>query len=882
MRPYDLHCEYRANPFGIDYAAPRFSWKLKAALARGAVQSARRILVADNALFEPAHWDSGETAGDTSVLVPYKGPALKARTRYWWKVQAWDADGYSEGWSEAAWFETGLMDEGWQARWISAERNPAGEVCPLLRREFAVEGAVRSARIYATAKGVYRLWLNGKVVGDDLMTPGWTVYARRIQYQTYDVTKMLKEGENALGAMLGRGWYSGQLGWDNRPEGFEPPPRELLLELRVDYADGREQAVITGSDWKAADGPVLMSEIYHGETYDARKEIQQWSEPGPRRGKWREVDVAPEGGRGAVVAQDGLPVRRIEEIKPMALLKTNDGETVLDMGQNMVGFLRFRVSGEAGSRVVLKHFEELDAEGNVYMGNLRSAKQTIEYTLKGGEMEQYEPFFTFQGFRYVWIAEWPGEPDISAFTGVVAHSDMERTGRFSCNEDMINRLQHNILWGQKGNFLDVPTDCPQRDERLGWTGDAQVFISTACFNYLAAPFYTKWLRDMAADQLEDGGIPHVIPGVVGGSSSAAWADAATICPWTLYEYYGDARLLEECYPMMKRWVEYMRAQGDDEYLWNTGFHFGDWLGLDAGSDSYVGATSKDLIATAFYANSTRLLAQAATILGYEDDADEYEKLYKHVRRAFRDEFVTPNGRLACPTQTAQVLGLHFDLLDKPARRRAVKMLKTLLDERDGHLSTGFVGTPYLCHALTDNGLHGEACSLAMKQDYPSWLYPITKGATTMWEHWDGIKPDGSFWSPDMNSFNHYAYGSIGDWLYRDILGIAPDASSPGFKNAIVNPMPCGPFSEARGALATQYGELSVAWKLQGGQFEMELAVPENTTAAVTLPGAPKRGVTEGGKRLKDAEGISDIEKTPEGVVCRVGSGIYKFEYEYLG
>lgn len=882
MRPYDLRCEYRNNPLGIDENTPRFSWKLKAAMARGAVQSARRIVVADNALFEPVCWDSGAAPSEASVHVEYGGEKLKPRTRYWWKVQAWDAGGYSDGWSEAAWFETGLMGEGWHARWISAEKSPANDVCPLLRREFAIEGTVRSARIYATARGLYRLWLNGAPVGDALMAPGWTAYAKRMQYQAYDVTKLLRQGENAIGAMLGRGWHSGQLGWSKRPEDYVSPPRELLLELRVCYADDREQTVATGSDWMAADGPVLMSEIYHGETYDARKEIPRWSEPGPRRGKWREADAAPEADTSAVVAQDGLPVRRIEEIRPAALIKTNDGETVLDMGQNMVGFVRFRVSGEEGSRVALRHFEELDAEGNVYMANLRSARQAVEYTLKGGGEEEYEPFFTFQGFRYVWIAEWPGVPDASMFTGVVVHSDMERTGMFSCNNDMINRLQHNIVWGQKGNFLDVPTDCPQRDERLGWTGDAQVFISTACFNYLAAPFYTKWLRDMAAEQLEDGGIPHVIPAAVDGNSSSAWADASTICPWTVYEYYGDRRLLAECYPMMKRWVEYIRAHSEGGLIWNSGFHYGDWLGLDAGSDSYTGATSKDLIATAFYAHSTRLMAQSAAILGYADDADGYGRLYKRVRRAFRDEFVTPNGRIACPTQTAQVLGLHFGLLDKPARRRAAKTLKALLDERGGHLSTGFVGTPYLCRALTDNGLHREACGLVMKEDYPSWLYPITKGATTMWEHWDGIKPDGSFWSPNMNSFNHYAYGSIGDWLYRDILGIAPDPAAPGFKNAVIRPMPCEPFLEARGSLTTQYGELAVAWKLKDGRFEMDLSVPENATAAVTLPGAPKRGVTESGRRLKYAEGVSEVEKTEEGVVCRVGSGIYRFAYEYLG
>jgi alpha-L-rhamnosidase len=879
MRPYDLRCEYETKPLGIDTPAPRFSWKLRAPLRRGATQSARRIQVSEHPLFTSAHWDSEEAPCSRSVHVEYTGAPLKPRTRYWWRAQAWDDAGHSDGWSEPGWFETGLMGEGWAARWISAEKEPQDAVCLLLRREFSVEGSVRSARIYATARGVYRLWLNGAVVGDRLMTPGWTAYEKRLQYQAYDVTGMLRAGDNALGAMLGYGWYGGEISSHIWPAGVQPP-RELLLELYIEYADGRRHIVATDGAWKATAGPVLMSDIYQGETYDARREIPHWSEPGLRKGRWRSVSVADAGDFSAVTAQEGPPVRRIGEIRPAALFRTRDGETVLDMGQNMTGFLRFTVTGEAGGRVELKHFEALDEGGNVYLANLRFARQTVQYTLKGGGPETYEPTFTFQGFRYVWIAQWPGQPRLEQFTGVVTHSDMEPTGRFSCNDELVNRLQHNILWSQKGNFLDVPTDCPQRDERLGWTGDAQAFIPTACFNYLAAPFFAKWLRDMAAEQTEAGGIPNVVPAVISGDSSAAWGDAATICPWTLYEYYEDKRLLAECYPMMKRWVEYIRAQCGDESLWNTGLHFGDWLALDAPAGSYTGATSKDLIATAFYAHSARLLAQAAAILEHEEDAQEYKKLYKRVRRAFREEFVTPNGRLACPTQTAQAIALRFDLLDKPARKRAARMLKALIDERDGRLSTGFVGAPHLCHALTESHLHEEACALAAKRDYPSWLYPVAKGATTIWEHWDGIRPDGSYWPPEMNSFNHYAYGSIGDWLYRNILGIAPDPSAPGFRRAIVHPLPCGAFTQASGSLATLYGELGVSWRLAGGRFELDLTVPENTCAKVALPGAAKRGVLESGNPLAQAAGIRDIGRWEGGVTFTAGSGIYKFAYEY--
>ena len=883
MHPYDLRCEYRVNPMGLDLAAPRFYWKLKGGSQRGARQCAWQVQVADDPRFDNLAWDTGEQQGPQCTHVAYAGAALRPRTRYYWRVQAWDETGRSDGFADASWFETGLMDEGWKARWISADADPSVDVSPLLRREFHVDSPVRSARVYATAKGVYQLWINGQSITADRLTPGWTVYRKRIQYQAYDVTALLREQENVIGAMLANGWYRSQLAW-MAADKSKRAPRELLAQLHIVYEDGREQIIATGADWKTCQGPLLSSELYHGEVYDARAEISGWNAPGCEAGDWQPVLVSTEPGHGAIVAQDGLPVRAIQQLKPVRLFKTPGGGLVLDMGQNMVGVMRFRVQGNAGDRVVLRHFEVLDREGNVYTANLRAAQQRVEYTLKGGDAEIFETLFTFMGFQYVAIDQWPGEPSMEDFTGVVLHSDMEPTGRFSCNDALVNQLQHNIVWGQKGNFVDVPTDCPQRDERLGWTGDAEVFIPTASYNFMTAPFYTKWLRDMAADQTETGGIPFVIPNVLGNEahSSAAWGDAATVCPWTLYEYYGDKQQLRENYPMMRRWVQYIREQGSDEALWNTGFHFGDWLALDAVSPdtNCIGITSRDLICTAYYALSTRLVAQAATILGYEEDAQEYDKLYRKIRRAFRDEFVTPNGRLANATQTAQVLGLHFDLLDKTARKRAVKMLQTLLEENQGRMTTGFVGSSYILHALSDNGLHEAACALALRQDCPSWLYQVTQGATTIWEHWDGRKPDGSLWSEGMNSFNHYAYGSIGDWLYRDILGIAPDPGNPGFANTRVAPQPGPGFTEASGGLQTLFGEVAVSWKIAEGRFRLDVRVPDNAAATVTLPRTTKSAVTESGVRLAQAEGVCDIQREDAGVTLRVGSGSYHFEYDW--
>jgi alpha-L-rhamnosidase len=509
------------------------------------------------------------------------------------------------------------------------------------------------------------------------------------------------------------------------------------------------------------------------------------------------------------------------------------------MGQNMVGRVRMRVTAPAGTRIVLRHAEVLDRDGNIYFDNLRNARQTVTYIAKGNGTEEYAPHFTFMGFRYVKVEGYPGDGlPLDAFLGEVIHSDMEPAGEFECSDERVNRLQQNIRWGQRGNFVDVPTDCPQRDERLGWTGDAQVFIGTALYNYRGALFFTKWLRDLRAEQHPDGGVPFVIPDVVGGANSAAWADAATICPWTVYRYYGDERLLAEQYESMKKWVEYIRAQGDNEYLWNTGFHFGDWLGLDAKEDSYVGATPKDLIATAFYAHSARIVRDAARVLGYEEDAKIYEELHRNVVRAFREEFVTPAGRIAAPTQTAHVLALMFDLVDERVRPRVAKDLNDLVVENNYHLTTGFVGTPYLCFVLSDNGYHDTAVKLLLQDSYPGWLYSVSKGATTIWEHWDSIKPDGSFWSDNMNSFNHYAYGSIGEWLYKRLAGLDLDGAVPGFKRIRIEPRFAGrALTYARTAHRSMYGRIETGWRVDGDRVEVHAFIPPNTTAEVILRGA---------------------------------------------
>jgi alpha-L-rhamnosidase len=886
LKVVGLLCEYKVNPIGIDVQSPRISWKLESE-ERAVLQSAYRIEVADGQDFEIVVWESGKVNSDQCTHVELDGLKVASRKRYHFRVKVWSQNGDCSGWSNAAYWETGVLDTSeWKAEWIGsrvAEEKGFEEQSPLLRKKFEVGEGIKHARMYASALGLYELELNGSRVGDQYFTPGWTSYKHRLQVQTYDVTDQLVSGVNVIGATLGNGWYMGYLTWEDNKRGIYGEKQALFLQMYIAYEDGTEQIVLSDGSWRTMGSPILMSEIYHGETYDARLERNGWSTAKYDDSGWEPVDKVSQS-NDILIAQENDPVRKIEEIKPIALIVTPLGETVIDMGQNMVGWLKFSVRGEADSEVQIHHAEVLDKEGNFYTDNFRSAKQTITYVLKGGEMETFEPHFTFQGFRYVRLIGFGETVRLEDFTGVVLHTDMTSTGSFECSDKLINQLQHNIEWGLKGNFLDVPTDCPQRDERLGWTGDAQMFIRTAAYLKNVAPFFTKWNRDLAADQTPEGGVPFVIPHVLGAEahSSAAWGDAAVICPWTIYLCYGDKRILEEQYESMEAWVCYIRSQGDNEYLWNTGFHFGDWLGLDSKPDTYVGATDKDYIATAFYAYSVSLVQKTATVLGKTADAAKYEELYRHIISALTDEFVTPSGRLSVPTQTAQVLGLMFGILKGNAKKSAIAKLLELLEESKFHLTTGFVGTPYLNHVLSDNGQLDAAYKLLFQQDYPSWLYQVTKGATTIWEHWDGIKEDGSFWSKDMNSFNHYAYGAIGDWLYRCVAGIDTDEQSPGYKRIFIHPQPGDTLTWAEGRLDTMYGEVRSYWKkADEGKMTLEVIIPVNTTAEIVLPNAQAETVTEIGLPMNQVDGITLVSQNGKNVWISAGSGHYQFSWIYI-
>ncbi len=877
--------EYRQKLLGTDIRKPRFSWKTLSD-RRGVLQSAYQIQVAkEDDSFTKKLWDTGKVGSEEAILIPYEGPELMSRTRYYYRVKVWDDQGNESLWSNPDFFETAfLSQEEWQSSWITphpAMINPAEESAFLLRKSFVLKKDIAAARVYCTSAGLYELYMNEQRVGKDLLTPGWTSYQHRLQYQTYDVTHELRDGTNAVGLIVADGWYKGELGWEGR-KGHYGNIRAARLELYVKYQDGSEDLIITDPTWKSSTGPIRYAEIYHGERYDARLEKEGWSGSNYNDADWHEVIVTDQVPAN-LVAQENWPVRITESRPAISYVVTPEGDYVLDMGQNMVGRMRLVVEAEEGTRIRLSHAEVLDKEGNFYTDNLRGAKQQVEYITKGNGPESYAPHFTFQGFRYVKIEGYPGLENhvpLESFTCEVMHSDMPRTGHFHCSHPLLNQLQSNILWGQRGNFVDVPTDCPQRDERLGWTGDAQVFINTALFNYQGAPFFTKWLRDLMADQGEDGSVPSVIPSIGNIPISSAWGDAVTIIPWALYQQYGDKRILEDQYESMKAWVEYIKAQGDEPFLWNTGFHFGDWLGLDAHEDSYDGATPKDLIATAYFAHSTRIVRDTASVLNHREDYEMYSELHRRIVNMFQEEYVTPRGKLTADTQTAHALAIAFELVEGETRARIAQRLNQLIQDKDDHLTTGFVGTPHLCFALSAEGYTDIAYRLLMQTSYPSWLYPVIKGATTIWEHWDGIKEDGSFWSRDMNSFNHYAYGAIGDYLYRVVAGLDRDPHVPGYKKLVIQPaiQENSGITYTEASYESEYGLIRTVWRIEEEHIILEVNIPSNTTALIRVPSSlPQAELQEWIESYQKEEGVMSVNSIAQGMEIQTGSGDYQWK-----
>lgn len=950
-----LRCEYRVDPLAVDTARPRLSWVVRGSpRERGLRQTAYRILVAS----DPARlrrgegdlWDSGRVSSADTAQIAYAGAPPDTGRRCWWAVRLWDGAGEPGAWSPPATWSVGLLaPSDWKAKWIRCADPTAGAddptylPSPYLRAEFGLKRGVRRATLYATAAGLYEMWINGRRVGSDLFTPGWTEYAKRLYYQAYDVTRLLRPGAaNAMGAILGDGWYGLHHGGRGR--------LGLRAQLRVEYSDGTEQEVATGPDWRATcAGPVRMSDIYNGESYDARREMAGWSEPGFDAGAWppaavglsqvtvgrRDVTAivrqavrdgrleitagnelfgdpaygvvkrlrveyraggrqrertAAEGervtleGRGleivradygpdpeaqspigaALEAHPGSPVRRTGEVRPVWVREPRPGVFVFSLGQNLSGWARLRVRGEAGQRVTLRFAEMLNPDGTIYTANLRRARCTDIYTLKGGGEETWEPRFTFHGFQYVEVTGYPGRPPASAITGVALNSDAPMTSGFECSNPLLNRLYSNIVWGQRSNYLEVPTDCPQRDERMGWSGDAQAFIGTAVYNMDVAAFFTSWMKTFNDSQDTQGGYPNVAP--THGGVSPAWGDAGIICPWTIHRIYGDTRMIAEHFDGMARWIDYLERRSSG--LLRPAEGFGDWLNVGA-------EMPRDVIATAYFAHSADLLSRMATAIGRQEEARKYRDLFERIRAAFVAAYVGEDGRVKGDTQTTYLMALGFDLLPADRRPAAGRRLVELIAERDGHLSTGFLGVNLLLPVLTEIGRPDLAWRLLTTESYPSWLYSVTQGATTIWERWDGWTKERGFQTPTMNSFNHYAYGSCGEWMFRRAAGIDTDGDA--FARIRVAPIPGGGLTWLRAHYDSPRGRIATEWRVAGGRLRLAVRVPPNTTATVLVPRRGPGTVTEGGRPAREARGVR-LAREEEGVeVYAVGSGSYVFE-----
>ena len=890
--PVGLVCEFRENPLGLETRTPRLSWRLDDA-RMGARQTAYRLVAASSAANLEAGkydlWDTGRVASANTLDIPYAGRALRPRDAVFWRVMVWDKDGVPSPWSAAATFEIGLFGKGCvTALWIGAKRprTRPGMPAPMFRKAFSLDSEPVRARLHVSAFGDLELSVNGQPASEDLFVPGWTDYRKRVPLVTWDVTPLLRQGENVLGAMLGDGWFAGTMVWPDHRNHYGPSTA-FLAQLEVEFADGTRQTVVTDTSWRyTEDAPVRASDHYNGETYDARLEKPGWDAPGFAATGWRKANEIKDRPNAAFCARLADGVRRQQRLAARKRTEPTPGHYVFDFGQNMVGRPRLSLRGKPGAAITIRYAEMLNPDGTIYTANYRSAKSTDVYVCgreatkiakghKGlvnsvsfvAESETYEPHFTYHGFRYVEISgDFAVPPECGDVEGVVIHSDMTQTGSFECSDPLANRLWSNLNWGQAGNYFEVPTDCPQRDERLGWTGDAQVFVRTAAFNRNIAAFMEKWMRDISDAQHADGAFADIAPDVFPDANHGhcGYADAGVIVPWTMYLFYGDLEILRRHYGAMTRWIEWWTEVAGPQcvipYRGRGSWHYGDWLAVDCPVDEdgnpvrEAAPTPTDLLATAYFARCAGIMAKVAKALGRKDDARKFTALRRRVAAAYRRGFVTAGGRVAGDTQTGYLVTLGFGLVDdKMTIARMVDRLAYLIESRDYSLTTGFLGTPLLCPVLTRLGRADLAYRLLQRRKYPSWYFQILDGdATTMWERWNSYSSRHGFGDVNMNSFNHYAYGAIGEWLYATVGGI--DLAEPGFRKIRFAPVPGGDITWARASLATRHGTASIEWKRDHADataIEVALVVPPNTTAVLELPGLPPRELGPGRHRMRD-------------------------------
>jgi alpha-L-rhamnosidase len=869
-----LTVEGETTPLGLDEPHPRFGWQLTSNRRDVRQRSYRLCVVPAPRAAEPLV-DTGVVDSPDCWLVEVPGLQLEACRRYFWQVEVWD-DAGARAVSELSWWETALMGRPPTGDWISTNR-PLDEhsdhrPSPFLRRRLSVGPGLVAARAYVTAAGLYELHCNGSRVGLDLLRPGWTEYDARVFYQTLDLTGHLTAGDNVVGLVLGDGWWAGHVGFGLNAKRRARTPA-ALAEFRLTYDDGRVDVVTTDSTWSAAFGPVLSADLLMGEMYDARRELVGWTDhDATESAEWQPAAPVDSVDMGEIVAQRGPSVRATQSVAAIAITEPIPGSYVIDFGQNLVGWVRLALDVPAGTIVRIRHVEMLQSDGSVYTENLRSARATDTYISAGTGRVGWEPTFTTHGFRYAEITGIPGGPTLSDVTAIVVHSDCPTAGTFTCSSDDVNQLQANIVWGQRGNFVEVPTDCPQRDERLGWMGDAQVFVRTASFNADVRGMLGRWLEDVQLAQRADGAFTDVVPASGLGGGTPAWGDAGVIVPWELYRAYGDRRILERALPSMCRWVDYIHANNPDR-VWREarGSDYGDWVAI--GSD-----TPKDLIGTAFFAHCARTVASAARVLGDDATASTYDALADDVCRAFVETYVDSTGAIICGTQTAYALAIRFGLLAPDLQAEAGRRLAADVAER-GCLTTGFVGVRHLLPALTLAGRSDLAYLLLEHDGFPSWLYSVRRGATTIWERWDGWTDERGFQTPSMNSFNHYAYGAVGEWMYEVVGGLAPDDQSPGYRHVVIQPQPGGSITSARTRYRTPYGESGCSWAADAAGLRCDVTIAPNTTATVILPASDVgRSLREAGRPADEALGVHAVSRKGDDYVVEVGSGNYTFSY----
>jgi len=862
--------DHREAPVGIESSHPLFSWQAKPQ-KRGATQSAYDLKVYKGTLhadYPAPIWTSGKITSSQSIDVPYTGPTLLSGKKYICVVRVWDDHGTQCDQDMPGFWQMGLLQPSdWKAQWIGPGymEDTLKRPSPLLRKTFRTSKKIKSATAFITAHGLYEAQINGHRVGDALFTPGWTRYDKRLQYQAYDVTDLVRKGRNAIGVTLGDGWYRGIFGQWNYHNNYGSDA-SLLLQLIIEYTDGTADTVISDGSWKSSTGPIRYADLYNGEIYDARLERKGWTTPGFDDKDWTGV-VVRDYPRDNLVATVSPPVKEQETFRPVKIFTDPAGEQIIDFGQNMAGWVRFSVRGKVGDTIKLSHAEVLDKAGNFFTGNLREALAQDQYILAGGE-ETFSPHFTFHGFRYVKVEGYPGPIRPEDFQAVALNSDLPQTGTFSCSNPALNQLQHNITWSQKSNFLDIPTDCPQRSERLGWCGDVQIFARTAAFNMQVDNFFFKWMGDLLLEQGPDGGMPNVIPNLPGRTLKrapagvAGWGDVATVLPWTLYQAYGDSSILRRQYASMKAWVEHIRSVSKDD-LWKGG-GYGDWLA----------PTPTDLpyISQCWFGYSTQLLIKAAHMLGNKEDEAAYAGLLQKIKEAYLHEYITPDDRPTSNTQTAYILALQFDMLPDSMRTRMAARLAEMVHDNGDHLATGFLGTPFLLPVLIRYGYDSLAFRVLLQDTPPSWLYPVKMGATTIWEKWMALHPDGT---PDSTSFNHYSYGAVGDWLYRTIAGLDGYEDAPGYKHSKIHPHTGGGLTYADGSLLTPYGRLSSHWQWEGDDLLLQVEIPTNTFSTVYLRTTEESNITEDDIPIRKVQGVRRLQSDGTNTLVELGAGVYR-------